>query len=218
MAAEGARPKTAVCGAGHGAARFRGVRGPSGAPPFRGIGAWRNPPGPSVHFWISTFGIILYALSIYSAGLTQGLMWRAFDATGRLQFPDFIETTVKLIPMYWVRVLGGGLYLTGMVLFGYNILRTWMARPAVYEEPVIQAAPLAVEHGDDQTQAQGHYYRQPAQAAQTGPREADAFAADIRNHNPGGHFPRCRPTRRRFETGEIEPEDQGAERGCSPVE
>ena len=97
----------------------------------------------SVHFWIATFGIILYALSIYSAGLTQGLMWRAFDATGRLQFPDFIETTVKLIPMYWVRVLGGGLYLTGMVLFGYNILRTWMARPAVYEEPVIQAAPLA---------------------------------------------------------------------------
>ncbi len=96
-----------------------------------------------MHFWLATFGIILYATAIYTAGLTQGLMWRAFDETGRLQFPDFVETTVKLVPMYWVRALGGALYIAGMVLFGYNILRTWMARPRTYEEPVIQAAPLA---------------------------------------------------------------------------
>jgi cytochrome c oxidase cbb3-type subunit I/II len=95
------------------------------------------------HFWLATFGIILYATAIYTAGLTQGLMWRAFDETGRLQFPDFVETTVKLIPMYWARALGGLLYIAGMVLFGYNILRTWMARPKTYEDPAVQAPPLA---------------------------------------------------------------------------
>jgi cytochrome c oxidase cbb3-type subunit I/II len=69
-------------------------------------------------------------------------MWRAFDATGRLQFPDFVETTVKLIPMYWVRAFGGTLYLIGMLLFGWNILMTWRKRPATLEEPVVQAPPL----------------------------------------------------------------------------
>jgi cytochrome c oxidase cbb3-type subunit I/II len=95
------------------------------------------------HFWLATFGMILYAVAIYSAGLTQGLMWRAFDETGRLQFPDFIETTVRLLPMYYVRAAGGALYITGMLLFGYNILKTWLSRPTTYDVPVIQAAPLA---------------------------------------------------------------------------
>lgn len=94
------------------------------------------------HFWFATFGMLLYVAAIYSAGLTQGLMWRAFDETGRLQYPDFIETTMKLLPMYWVRALGGTLYIVGMLLCGYNILRTWMARPKTYEEPVIQAPAL----------------------------------------------------------------------------
>ncbi|HEY3215966.1 MAG TPA: cytochrome-c oxidase, cbb3-type subunit I [Candidatus Eisenbacteria bacterium] len=101
------------------------------------------------HFWFATFGVIFYVTAIYGAGLTQGLMWRAFDETGRLQFPDFIETTMKLMPMYWIRAFGGGLYLVGMLLFGYNILMTWRARPARYQEPVIQAPPLdrhAPEH------------------------------------------------------------------------
>jgi len=95
------------------------------------------------HFWLATFGMILYATAIYSAGLTQGLMWRAFDETGRLQFPDFIETTMKLMPMYWVRAAGGGLYLVGMVMFGYNIFRTWRSRPARYAVPEVKAAALA---------------------------------------------------------------------------
>ncbi len=95
-----------------------------------------------LHFWLATFGIILYVTAIYSAGLTQGLMWRAYDVTGRLEYPAFIETVMRLMPMYWVRVAGGALYLTGMVLFGYNLLKTWQTRPATYEEPVIQAAPL----------------------------------------------------------------------------
>jgi cytochrome c oxidase cbb3-type subunit I/II len=95
-----------------------------------------------LHFWIGTFGIILYVVAIYSAGITQGLMWRAFDETGRLMYPDFIETVVRLLPMYWVRVAGGSLYVVGVLLLAYNILMTWRARPATYDVPVIHAAPL----------------------------------------------------------------------------
>jgi cytochrome c oxidase cbb3-type subunit I/II len=95
-----------------------------------------------LHFWIATVGILLYVVAIYAAGLTQGLMWRAFDETGRLAYPDFVETTLRLVPMYWVRVIGGGLYIAGMVLALVNMLMTWRGRPARYAEPVQEAAPL----------------------------------------------------------------------------
>jgi cytochrome c oxidase cbb3-type subunit I/II len=95
-----------------------------------------------LHFWIATVGILLYIVAIYAAGLTQGLMWRAFDETGRLAYPDFIETTVRLLPMYWVRVLGGVLYIAGMVLCGVNALMTWRSGPARYAEPVHEAPAL----------------------------------------------------------------------------
>lgn len=96
-----------------------------------------------VHFWIATFGILLYVASIYSAGITQGLMWRAFDETGRLAYPDFVETVMQLMPMYWVRVAGGTLYIIGSLIFLYNIAMTWKARPKTYEEPQVSAPPLA---------------------------------------------------------------------------
>ncbi len=104
-----------------------------------------------LHFWIATIGIVLYVVAIYSAGVTQGLMWRAFDETGRLAYPDFVETVVRLIPMYWMRVVGGSLYIIGMLIFGWNLLMTWRRRPASYEVPIIEAAPLAkkyVPHGE----------------------------------------------------------------------
>ena len=97
----------------------------------------------NTHFWIATIGILLYIVPIYVAGLTQGLMWRAIDSTGNLAYPDFVETVLALMPMYWLRVLGGTLYLAGGVLCGVNCLKTWRARPAVYEEPVHEAPPLA---------------------------------------------------------------------------
>jgi cytochrome c oxidase cbb3-type subunit I/II len=95
-----------------------------------------------LHFWLGTFGILLYIVAIYAAGVTQGLMWRAFDATGRLSYPDFVETVVRLLPMYWVRVVGGSLFVAGMVLGLVNIVMTWSTRPAKYEEPSDEAAPL----------------------------------------------------------------------------
>ena len=96
-----------------------------------------------LHFWIGTVGILLYIVSMWAAGITQGLMWRAFDETGRLAYPDFVETTMKLMPMYWVRALGGVLFLSGAVLGCYNLIRTWMARPRPYDEPVQEAPALS---------------------------------------------------------------------------
>ena len=107
------------------------------------------------HFWLATFGILLYVVAIYSAGATQGLMWRAFDETGRLQYPDFVETVMRLMPMYWVRVMGGTLYITGMIIGIYNLYKTWAARPATYEVPVVQAAPLNPVYVDDHAPATG---------------------------------------------------------------
>ncbi len=92
------------------------------------------------HFWFGTLGILLYIVAIYAAGVTQGLMWRAFDETGRLSYPDFVETVVRIIPMYWVRVVGGSLFVAGMVMGLVNLVMTWRARPARYE-PAADEAP-----------------------------------------------------------------------------
>src|SRR3954464_7322878 len=87
----------------------------------------------TAHFWVATIGIVLYVLAMWVAGITQGLMWRAFDDAGHLQYPDFLETVTRLVPMYWVRALGGSLYIAGVLLGAYNIFKTWKARPAQYE-------------------------------------------------------------------------------------
>jgi cytochrome c oxidase cbb3-type subunit I/II len=102
-----------------------------------------------LHFWLGTLGILFYIVAIYAAGVTQGLMWRAFDETGRLAYPDFIETVVRLMPMYWVRVLGGLMYVVGVVLGAVNILMTWAARPKKYDEPEQQASALEPYTGKD---------------------------------------------------------------------
>jgi len=95
----------------------------------------------TAHFWTATIGIVLYVISMWAAGITQGLMWRAFDSTGRLQYPDFLETVTRLVPMYWVRALGGALYIAGMLMFAYNVYRTWKSRPATYEEIEVELPP-----------------------------------------------------------------------------
>ncbi|MDP1663060.1 MAG: cytochrome-c oxidase, cbb3-type subunit I [Phycisphaerales bacterium] len=94
------------------------------------------------HFWIATIGILLYVIPIYVAGLTQGLMWRAFDESGVLKYPEFVETVSAVIPLYWVRVAGGLLYFAGAVMCAYNMLLTWRARPARFKEQVHEAPSL----------------------------------------------------------------------------
>ncbi len=100
------------------------------------------------HFWIGTIGILAYVIPIYAAGVTQGLMWRAFDETGRLQYPDFVETVVRLMPMYWIRVIGGLLFIAGTVMLIVNAIMTWRSRPPVYDEPVHEAPSLSRTYVD----------------------------------------------------------------------
>ena len=102
----------------------------------------------SLHFWVGTIGILLYVISIYTAGITQGLMWRAFDESGQLMYPEFIETVTKLMPFYWIRAVGGTLFLLSACLGGYNLVMTWMARPKKYEVPVHEAPALSKEYDD----------------------------------------------------------------------
>ncbi|UYV12073.1 MAG: cytochrome-c oxidase, cbb3-type subunit I [Phycisphaera sp.] len=97
----------------------------------------------SAHFWVSTIGIALYVLSMYAAGITQGLMWRAFDSDGALMYGEFIETVTNLEWLYWIRGIGGVLYLTGMVIGVLNLFQTWRMRPDEYEVVVHEAAPLS---------------------------------------------------------------------------
>ena len=78
----------------------------------------------TVHFWIGTIGIIFYIISMWVAGITQGLMWRAFDSEGYLAYGNFVETVLRVVQMYWVRLIGGLLYLGGIILLVYNIWKT----------------------------------------------------------------------------------------------
>ena len=81
------------------------------------------------HFWIGSLGTILYVLSMWISGLTQGLMWRALDASDKLVYPDFVESVVRVIPLYWARALGGSLYLIGFFIMAVNIAKTIAKAP-----------------------------------------------------------------------------------------
>ncbi|MBX7169171.1 MAG: cytochrome-c oxidase, cbb3-type subunit I [Pirellulales bacterium] len=98
------------------------------------------------HFWIGTVAILLYIVPIYVAGLTQGLMWRAIDEQGRLIYPDFVETVQKLLPLWQLRVVGGALYVAGLVMMAVNYALTWATRPKTYDVPVYAAAPLSATY------------------------------------------------------------------------
>ena len=67
------------------------------------------------HFWVATVGLIAYQVSMWVAGITQWAMWRAFEPDGRLVYPDFIETVIRIVPMYWVRLVGGLLFFSGLL-------------------------------------------------------------------------------------------------------
>ncbi len=91
--------------------------------------AWKtelhSPKAMATHFWLATIGIVLYVVSMWVAGITQGLMWRAIDPdTGLLAYPSFTDTVLRLVPFYWLRLLGGTLYLGGMLLAGWNLVMT----------------------------------------------------------------------------------------------
>ncbi|MFN4281783.1 MAG: cytochrome-c oxidase, cbb3-type subunit I [Alphaproteobacteria bacterium] len=77
----------------------------------------------SWHFWIASLGIVLYIAAMWVSGIMQGLMWRAFDQLGFLQY-SFAETVAAMHPFYLIRALGGALFLGGALLMVYNLWRT----------------------------------------------------------------------------------------------
>jgi len=101
------------------------------------------------HFWIGLLGMMFYAIPIYVAGVTEGLMWKQFTKDGFLQYPNFLETIVQVVPMFKLRAVGGTLYLVGTFLMAYNLYRT--AKAGQFEpDTEAQAAALAkapVGHG-----------------------------------------------------------------------
>jgi len=76
-----------------------------------------------IHFWVATIGIVLYISSMWISGIMQGLMWRAVNPDGTLTY-SFVESVQAMHPYYIIRLLGGVLYLSGMLIMAYNIFRT----------------------------------------------------------------------------------------------
>jgi len=92
----------------------------------------------NTHFWIATIGVVLYIASMWIAGVMQGLMWRATNADGTLTY-SFVESVKSTYPFYMIRLLGGVLFLAGMLLMAYNMFRTIAAGKA-YDAPVLVPA------------------------------------------------------------------------------
>jgi cytochrome c oxidase cbb3-type subunit 1 len=90
-----------------------------------------------IHFWVATVGIVVYIAAMWVAGVMQGLMWRAVNEDGTLA-NSFIESVKATYPYYYIRLFGGLLYLGGMLLMLYNVVRTIQVGRA---EPVAIPAP-----------------------------------------------------------------------------
>jgi cytochrome c oxidase cbb3-type subunit 1 len=80
-------------------------------------------PAINVHFWIATLGIVLYIAAMWIAGVMQGLMWRAVSEDGTLTY-TFVEGVKATYPFYAIRLAGGTLFLAGMLLMAWNVVRT----------------------------------------------------------------------------------------------
>lgn len=76
-----------------------------------------------LHFWIATLGVVLYIVAMWAGGVMQGLMWRAVNPDGTLTY-SFVETVAAMRPYYILRFLGGIMYLAGMIIMCYNLIRT----------------------------------------------------------------------------------------------
>ncbi len=97
------------------------------------------------HFWTSTFGILLYVVAMWVSGITQGLMWRATTPDGALMYPAFVETLIALKPMYWMRLVGGTIYLLGMFVMAWNLWATVRGHKPIVTTVVVLAPPRAHE-------------------------------------------------------------------------
>lgn len=91
----------------------------------------------NMHLWIATIGIVVYICAMWVSGIMQGLMWRAYDDMGFLEY-SFVETVMAMHPMYVIRAIGGLLFLTGALIMVYNFIMT--IKGARRDEPEYEAA------------------------------------------------------------------------------
>jgi cytochrome c oxidase cbb3-type subunit I/II len=103
------------------------------------------------HFWIGSLGILFYALPMYWAGFVQSAMWKEFTVDGVLAYPNFLETVTQLKYMYFLRALGGLMFIVGVVVMAYNLVKTawagkFIANEAAEAPALIADIPHAGEH------------------------------------------------------------------------
>ena len=91
-----------------------------------------------VHFWVATIGVVLYIASMWIAGVMQGLMWRATNVDGTLTY-SFVESVKETYPFWKIRLLGGLLFLSGMIIMAWNMFLTMAGGKAV-NAPVLAPA------------------------------------------------------------------------------
>jgi cytochrome c oxidase cbb3-type subunit 1 len=84
----------------------------------------------TVHFWIATIGVVLYIAAMWIAGVMQGLMWRAVNPDGTLTY-SFVESVKATYPFYAIRLLGGTLFFSGMLIMAWNVIKTVAGSKAV---------------------------------------------------------------------------------------
>jgi cytochrome c oxidase cbb3-type subunit 1 len=94
-----------------------------------------------LHFWIATIGVVLYISSMWMSGVMQGLMWRAVNPDGTLTY-SFVESLEAMYPFYTVRLIGGAMFLTGMIIMAFNVWRTVAGTQSV-EGVIGEAEPKA---------------------------------------------------------------------------
>jgi cytochrome c oxidase cbb3-type subunit 1 len=95
-----------------------------------------------MHFWVATIGVVLYIASMWIAGVMQGLMWRAVNSDGTLTY-SFVESVAATYPYYVIRVLGGLLYFSGMLMMAFNTFKTMRDSTAAEARiPALLAMPV----------------------------------------------------------------------------
>jgi len=82
-----------------------------------------SPKLVETHFWVATIGIVLYVTSMWIAGVMQGLMWGAINDDGTLTY-SFVESLLRMRPFYLIRLVGGLMFLSGMLIMAYNVIKT----------------------------------------------------------------------------------------------
>ncbi len=97
----------------------------------------------SWHFWLATLGIVIYAAVLWVAGIQQGLMWREYNEQGFLVY-SFAETVKAMFPYYFLRAIGGGMYLLGGIIMAYNVLMTILGYER-QEAPIAGSAAVAAQ-------------------------------------------------------------------------